>query len=242
MADSSAVLAAAERFLGGYDIASDYFADAVTLANEYIRLAAVTPEEVEGIMPTIDLAHGRKLEDFERECREFFLSKLQEDDGLEHSDIDLAGILSSHACTLAAKLTPQEQLAERIRERDKARGVLQVANETSRRRGEERDHLQSELAAANKRFADLPDKYSKDGDSQTIGQLVEMLTKAKDCDEFCDIIDREFLFGAHGQWFSRDYPPHNLLRDIRGLVWAVIQQLAAANRGREALAEPGQGI
>lgn len=90
----------------------------------------------------------------------------------------------------------------------------------------ELEFVKGELAAANKRFAALPDKY---GDTRmTIGQLIEKLTAAKDSGEFCDIIDREFLFGAHGQWFTRDCPPHQLLRDIRGLVWAVVQQLSAA--------------
>ena len=38
MDNLSEVLAAAERFLGGYDNASDYYADAVILANEYVRV------------------------------------------------------------------------------------------------------------------------------------------------------------------------------------------------------------
>lgn len=65
--------------------------------------------------------------------------------------------------------------------------------------------------------------HGSGGDSRiTIRQLVELFRAAKDANEFCDIIDREFLFGAHGQWFTRDYPPHQLLKDIRGLVWAAI--------------------
>ncbi len=83
--------------------------------------------------------------------------------------------------------------------------------------------------AATQRLAAIDVKYGKyDRQQMTIRELVEKLAACKTTEEFCSTIDECFLIGAHGDWFSRDNPPHSLLRDIRGLVWAALQHSKTA--------------
>jgi hypothetical protein len=64
-------------------------------------------------------------------------------------------------------------------------------------------------------------KYSRgSGPAITVGEIVDKLLAARDVNAFCDVMDDEFLFGAWGDYL-RDVPS-SLLRDIRGLAWALV--------------------
>lgn len=80
------------------------------------------------------------------------------------------------------------------------------------------------IAELKKKF---PIKHGKDhGEPLTLGTIATRIREAMEAnaselsrkDIACDIIDRDFLFGAWGdKWTDYDV---NLLRDIRGLILA----------------------
>lgn len=74
-----------------------------------------------------------------------------------------------------------------------------------------------------KYFKKFPRKYSVDGGikmqkkiSAIVKELRELIDKQATRDELSDYIDREFIFGAWGE-YSKDIPP-KMLGDIRGLI------------------------
>lgn len=95
---------------------------------------------------------------------------------------------------------------------------------------DELDRLTKRVAELEARTSGLNVKYGRDHSSRmTIGQLAEKLLSATDSENFCDIIDAEFLFGCHKDTFDG---PVNFwaCKDVRGIVWHLVRQVQELRR------------
>ncbi len=70
--------------------------------------------------------------------------------------------------------------------------------------------------------------YAADhGDSPTMGDLIDELIAAESSDDFCDLLDKRFLFGA---WHHAiEFADPKFLRDVRGLLWGLREKLKDAD-------------
>lgn len=91
----------------------------------------------------------------------------------------------------------------------------------------------------DERWSDLEQKYSRDGGGSSrisIGEIADKLLATKTTDEFCDIMDAEFLAGAWKHALDGMHPHERRLicKDFRGLAFDLMRKskLSAHSAGR----------
>ena len=77
------------------------------------------------------------------------------------------------------------------------------------------------------RKTDLPVKYGRDHHARiTLGELVAKISAAGSEEEFYDLLDAEFLYGCWSHAVRE--PGVDFARDLRGLIWGLVQQAKGA--------------
>lgn len=85
--------------------------------------------------------------------------------------------------------------------------------------------LRQQVERIKNRTDNLHIKYGRDHHKKiTVGQIADKLMATKTDDEFCDVMDEEFLFGCHESTFKG---PENFFacKDVRGIVWELINRI-----------------